>query len=115
MKVTLELCTILPVLVVATPVMVMLYVPGAALVVVGVVVPLPPVVLVLDPQPAAVSAATARTAASRVPQRRRRGTVIRIMQARVAPEPTAYQGVLLAGVVLEVSLSMPVAVLALLW
>lgn len=51
-----------------------------------------PVVEVFE-QPTAVIAATERSTASRAPQRRRRGTVSRTMQARVAPEPAMYQGV----------------------
>src|SRR5258708_24113561 len=41
--------------------------------------------------------ATERTTASNPAQRRRRGIVSRSMQARVAPEPAAYQGVLPEG------------------
>ena len=74
--------------------------PAAAGVVVVVPPPLVPdeLLLELPPQPTAVRAATEKTTAISAPQRRRRGKVINNMQARVAPDPTAYHGVLLAGV-----------------
>src|SRR5258708_11025535 len=79
--------------------MVKVSVPRCALVVVVPVPPpvLPPVVEVFPPQPTAVRMATERTTASNPAQRRRRGIVSRSMQARVAPEPAAYQGVLPEG------------------
>src|SRR6202021_3736599 len=49
------------------------------------------------PQPIAVAAATEINAASRAPQRRRRGAKNRSTQARVAPEPAANHGVLPDG------------------
>src|ERR1700730_16570075 len=78
--------------------MVKVYVPDLALVVVPVPVEgVPPVVEVFPPQPTAVRAARERTTASNPAQRRRRGSVSRSMQARVAPEPAAYQGALPDG------------------
>jgi hypothetical protein len=113
-KTTVALCTTLPALVEATPVTVTLYVPGAALVVVGVVVGVLLLELLL-PQPAAVKSATERTAANRAPHRRRRGSVSSIMQASVAPEPAAYQGLRPEDGVFEASLSIPVAVVEFCW
>ena len=98
-------------LVEATAVMVMLYVPGAALVTVGLVVPpLPLLELVPDPQPAKDRAATEMTATRRVPQRRRRGTANITKQASVAVEPIMYQGLAVDGGVLDERLSRPVVV-----
>jgi hypothetical protein len=56
--------------------------------------PPPPVVEVLVEHPIAPKAATESITASKAPHRRRRGIVSRSMQASVAPEPAAYQGVL---------------------
>jgi hypothetical protein len=107
----------LPVLVVAIAVTVMLYVPGVAFVVVGVVEPLEEL-LELLPQPIAPRAATERTAARSAPQRRRRGRRNMRPQARVAPVLAAYQGIRLIGVdgrCVEASLRRPVAPVVLVW
>src|SRR5271156_1798793 len=90
--VTTALCTNWPVLA-SIAVTVKVYVPaGVGVVVVPPPPPPPPVVEVLE-QPTAVRAATESITASSAPQRRRRGIVSRSMQASVAPEPAAYQGV----------------------
>jgi hypothetical protein len=95
-NVTFVLCTRLP----ETPVTVKVYVPAVAGVVV--VVPPPPVPVelleLLPPQPTAVRAATESTAARSAPQRRRRGNANNSTQARVAPDPAAYHGVLPDGI-----------------
>src|SRR5271170_5769967 len=87
-----------PVLVVAVTVNV--YVPGLAGVT-GVVPPPPPpppeFEVLEPPHPATVKAAIESIATSKAPQRRRRGSVSRSMQARVAPEPAAYHGTLFDG------------------
>ena len=105
----------LPVAVVATPVTVMLYVPGIAFVTTGVVPPLPlePLELLLldPPHPLTERAATERSTTNNAPKRRRRlGNATRIRQARLAPEPATYHGLLLVGGLAEATLSIPVAV-----
>lgn len=109
--------------VVATPVTVMLYVPGAAFVTTGVVPPLPPLpleppelLLLLDPpHPLAENAATESSTTSNAPQRRRFGSATRIRQARLAPEPAMYHGELPVGGVVEATLSIPVVVFEVVW
>ena len=107
-----------PVAVVATPVTVMLYVPGVAFVTTGVVPPLelpPELLLLLDPpHPLAERAATERITTSSAPQRRRRGNIIRARQARLAPDPATYHGDLPSWDATELILSIPVPVFALL-
>jgi hypothetical protein len=76
-------------------VIVMLYVPGVAGVVIGFVPPpppLPPEFEVLAPQPTAPIAATDNNTASKVPRRRRLGTAKNRRHASVAPDPAAYHG-----------------------
>lgn len=97
----------------------MLYVPAAAGVITGVVL-LPPEVLLDDPpeppQPVAPPMTpTERITANKVPQRRRRGSTRKNMQASVAPEPAMYQGVFVAARSLEAILSREVVFFALLW
>ena len=109
----------LPVAVVATPVTVMLYVPGIAFVTTGVVPPLPlePLELLLldPPHPLTERAATERSTTNNAPKRRRRlGNATRTRQARLAPEPAMYHGDLPAGGGVEAAFSIPVAVFALL-
>lgn len=97
----------------------MLYLPAAAGVMTGVVVLPPEVLLDVDPpeppqpvEPPMIP--TERITANNAPQRRRRGSTRRNMQASVAPEPAMYQGVLGAEW-LEAILSREVALFALLW
>ena len=58
----------------------------------------PPLLELLPPQPTAVRVTTEKTTAISAPQRRRRGKVNNSTQARVAPDPAAYHGVLPNGV-----------------
>ena len=77
----------------------MLYVPGEALVTVGVGVELDELLDDdPDPHPATVNAAVERMTASNAPQRRRRGMESKSTDARDAPVPKAYQGVRPEGV-----------------
>ena len=112
-----------PVADVAVPVTVTLYVPRAALV--TPVVPVPPVppvpvppvleLLLLDPpHPLADRAATDSITTRSAPQRRRLGIVTNNRHARLAPEPTTYQGLLPACGVADEIFSIPVPVFALL-
>jgi hypothetical protein len=111
---------LVPVADVAVPVTVTLYVPLVALVT-PVVPPVPPVpvppvleLLLLDPpHPLADRAATDSITTRSAPQRRRLGIVINNRHARLAPEPTTYQGLLPACGVADEIFSIPVPVFAL--
>jgi hypothetical protein len=105
-----------PVAVVATPVTVMLYVPGVAFVTTGVVPPLEVEVveLLLEPHPLAEKAPTESSTTNNALQRRRRGNATSSRQARLAPEPATYHGAFPVCGAVETTDSLPVPVLALL-